>query len=219
MKKIVLFSIILIFCVVLFISGQSDNKYVNSNITKAEDEKINQINCIELYEAYLNGKHSLNIDGTDYTINELAYEYAAELDELKYAFYDMNDDKTPELHIRSPRFYIILTCREEELLFWCEESVYSTPLNNKAMLYIYSGGAPYHIIYEYRVFDFSGNIIEQVSFEKYDDNEDGFWGEEDLYIFSEKKVPQKTWDELTEEYLTIGSDNIQWIDYATANEV
>ena len=212
MKKIII-AIALFLCIVLiFFVGWKSGILIENN-KKYNNENVKQSNCMELYKAYIKGNQSVSVGNKTYTINDMVYEYASTLEEIKYAFFDMNGDGNPELHIRTSRFYIILTCKKEELVFWCEESVYSTPLNNRAMLYIRSGGAPEHISYEYKIFDFYGNIAEQISFEKYDDNEDGSFGENDLYLFSDVQISKIAWDELTKKYLSISSDQIQWLDY------
>jgi hypothetical protein len=169
---------------------------------------------IEIYKSFLKGDKTANIGDEAWTINTLAHKYGSTLDEIKYAFFDMNGDGNPELHIRTPRFYIILTYRDNNLILWREESVYSQPLNNKAMLYERPGGAPIHINYKYSVFDFYGEVSEEINFEKYDNNNNGIYDDSDLYLFLGVKIPKKDWDKLTSKYLSIDSDQIKWLTYS-----
>lgn len=163
--------------------------------------------CIEAYKLFLRGNKTAGIEGGFCTFDTLINNYGSKYNEIKYAFFDMNGDGNPELHICSPRFYIILTLRNNDIVLWREESIYSKPLNNRAILYSRSGGAPPHIDYKYSVFNFYGEITEEISFEKYDNNE------KDLYLFSGVEVTKDIWYKLTDKYLSIKFDQIKWFDY------
>ena len=86
----------------------------------------------------------------------------------KYAFFDMNGDGIPELHLYTGHgnSYEIYTYFDQEVTLWYSGVNYNYPLENRAMGYIRYGAAPTHIDYQYRVLDFWGNTQFYIKFTK-----------------------------------------------------
>jgi hypothetical protein len=87
---------------------------------------------------------------------------------------------------------------------------YYWPTNDGAIFYTRVGAGPPHMTYQYEEFDFWGNIVFHVDFEKYDDNMDDIYDDRDLYIFDGEEVSKEEWDALTEKYLSASTDLIKW---------
>lgn len=205
--KILLFSLFTLFAVVFV--ARID---IFSNKEAADNYEVG-LGVKKLYDKFLYGDGEVIFKDKKYSINELMNEYITEPNELCYASFDMNGDTIPELHLKSPRFYLILTAANEGLTVWHEDSVYTQPLNNRAILYERSGGGPEHISYQYSVLDFYGEVLLEISFEKYSPNDDGIYQENSDYFFEGLKLSKKDWDALTKKYLAIGCDQIKWYEY------
>lgn len=167
----------------------------------------------KLYDEFLQGENKAIFKENVVSIHDIIYEYSVESDDLHYAYFDMNGDSIPELHLKSPIFYLILTSTNEELTLWHEASPYSSPLNNGSILYERSDGAPSHISYKYSVFDFYGNVVLENVFEKYNPNPAGIYDENSDCFFEEVEVSKNDWDVLTKKYLEVGTELIEWNEY------
>ncbi len=119
----------------------------------------------------------------------------------KYAILDSNGDKIPDLHIKSVRYYYLLTYVDDELRIL--KNLSPNPqyyaLNNEAFISILYGpsGDEYH----YFKLDILGNEVGIVNFSKRDTNQNGFFDDADEYSFNEQNVSKEEWDTLTEPYL------------------
>lgn len=190
----------------------------NSSLNNPQDknDKINTNtldNALELYRQLLKGEKSIFYGETEKNIRTLITNEKNNTDiTFKYALFDTNSDGLPELHIRSKSHYFIISYMDNDLVVFPELSPYSVQLNNKAFLHTRIGGAPSHVSYVYMIMDYTGNEVFRFSFEKYDGNEDNIYDKDDMYLFNNVKVSQNTWNELTKEYLSIGSDEIKWFD-------
>lgn len=187
----------------------------NDSLQTSED--VLSANAIAAYNNFLEGsinaqdlKHEIS-DGV-VTIKDISLE-----PDLKtyYAFYDMNGDGIPELHLRPivGGSYAIFTYLDGQIALWHNGPDYESPLNNKAILYERDGGAPTHINYYYLVLDSDGNEISKVYFSKYHSIDESSLTESadyDLFMFEDKEVSKEEWDSLTKEYLTKSSDLIIW---------
>ena len=132
-----------------------------------------------------------------------------------YAFFDMNGDGIPELHLRpvDSAMYEIFTYRNGQVVAWHGGPDWESPLSNGAILYERPGGAPTHTNYIYTVLDFNGNVISEVSFAKYHSVENGGTSEsadDEIFTFGDKDVTKDEWDSLTKEYLSVTPAQIQW---------
>ena len=163
--------------------------------------------ALELYNEFLMGERTAKPKKGDYEISINDIFFGNEWNEWnKYAMFDMNGDGIPELHIRSVSFYEIFTYKEEALISWSGFMSRSAPLNNGAVLTVRHGGANSTTTYFYQEFDFNGNERMRVDFDSAESNE-GI----PVYFFENTEVSKKEWDALTEKYLSIGSDKIEWI--------
>ena len=134
----------------------------------------------------------------------------------RYAFFDMNGDGLPELHIHSRFVYNIVTCKNGELHIWKSLSTCAEPLNNRAVLETRTG-MPLRTQYTYYEYDFHGNEQLEVVFLKamaHLDNNKWIYDENSDYWFGNKQVSKEEWDSLTEPYFSIGSDKIEWMEYS-----
>ena len=125
-----------------------------------------------------------------------------------YTLFDCTNDGVPELHVRTARYYYVFTCVEDELVIWNSFHPRTVLLNNGTFLYDNNGGLA-HEDYCHQVLDNQGNVMHEVSFSKYE----GSGEYDELYFFEEIQVTKKEWEPLTEQYLSIGDDEIEWIDY------
>ncbi|WP_417007843.1 hypothetical protein [Anaerotruncus massiliensis (ex Togo et al. 2019)] len=130
----------------------------------------------------------------------------------KYAFFDMNGDGIPELHLSTGHgnSYEIYTYYNQEVMLWYRGVDYNYPLENRAMGYIRYGAAPTHIDYQYRVLDFWGDIQFYIEFTKGDTDENGIYDERDDYIYKGKWISKEEWDKLTEPYLAVKPADLCW---------
>ncbi|WP_312425558.1 hypothetical protein [Lacrimispora sp.] len=132
-----------------------------------------------------------------------------------YAFFDMNGDGIPELHLRPivGGSYAIFTYLDGQIVLWHNGPDYETPLNNGAILYERDGAAPTHINYYYLVLDSDGNEISKVNFSKYHSVDENGLTEStdyDVFMFEDNEVDVDEWNSLTTEYLSNSSDLIIW---------
>lgn len=190
---------------------------------KASKNSGNQImeNCIEMYNEFLNGEISVSSDTDESSVSSNTEEgskiniydlFLLDENYNKFTFFDANQNGIPELHLSSMREYRILECIDNELKIIYSGTGYDMLLNNGALLYSRSGGAPEHISYKYTELDADNNIV-QITFEKYNTlNEKD---EDDLYLFEDEEITKKEFEERTKKYLTVDSDLIIWSDYWT----
>lgn len=188
--------IVIILCLILFIGIilVFKNYKMQSNYEKA----------MVLYEEFLAGEKSVKESSEQISIDYISIP-TGEPDRryhTEYAYFDSNGDKIPELHIKSARYYFILSCRNDKLIIWKNLSpnpVYY-PLNSGAFMGYRPGGAPMHDDYIYRIFDYGGNEVYSFGFSRYDSNQNGIYDENDEYSV-ESVVTKQVWESLTEPYL------------------
>jgi len=166
--------------------------------------------------------YSVNGDGEGVNIMDIITP-TGEPDEhyfTRYTLFDSTGDGNPELHVRSVREYYIITCAdgESELVIWAACYPQTELLNNGAFLYTHLGGAPSHEDFEYFTLDDRGNEILSVYFSRYDSDSDGDYDAEDLYLVEGEEVTWEMWQKSTEEYLSVGSDEIEWKEVYTETE-
>ena len=157
--------------------------------------------AMKLYEEFLAGQRSVRLN------NE--YAVFAENKWIRYAFFDMNKDGIPELHVRGNGTYSILTCRDGELVIWASPNYYAEPLNNGAIFSMRDEG--FSIQYHYIEYDFYGNEQLRIDFGKARPNDKGVYDENSNCYFEDEEVSMQEWNALTEKYFAIGSDKIEWI--------
>jgi len=164
-------------------------------------------NAVKLYDEFLRGERSVELGDAKVRIGDIFR--GDEWD--RYALFDMNGDGIPELHVRSSGPYEIISYRDGELVPWESFWSYSKPLNNGALLSERPGGANSTIAYAYSVFDSYGSEQLCVRFEKANPNDDGAYDENSDYFFEDVKVSMDEWNALTGKYLSVGSDEIEWM--------
>ena len=197
-------------------AGPVAMKDTTAQTTEQTTITVTKEQAMRLYEEFLAGKRDAKFQ-PPYN-GEVCIDTLFTGDEWdRYAFFDMNDDGVPELHIRSSHgIYDIITCKGDELTVWGCPGHYAEPLNNGAILvtrHSADGSS-----YAYIEYDFYGNEQLRINFAKglipslingkyvYDENI-GYW-------FEGEQVSMEEWDALTEPYFSIGSDKIEWIDVA-----
>jgi len=134
----------------------------------------------------------------------------------RYAFFDVNGDGIPELHVHRMD-YTILTCEDGELLAWGDFHHMSKLLNNGDILLKRLPGAGYNVSYDYIELDLNGNEQSRIGFARsmpHMINDELIFDENSHYWFEGKEVSMEEWDTLTEKYLSVGSVEIEWIDIA-----
>lgn len=195
------------------LKNEAITTYIIEESTEITSKIINPKKTIQnttyegLYNNFLNGDATVLYNNKNLNIYQLTENINKNID---YAFFDMNNDNIPELHIKCPWFYLIITISNNELKFWKDASVYETPLNNKALFYERHGGAPTHISYQYTTLDYNGKDLFNISFSKYDANMDDIYDEKDKYFINDSEVSKAYWDNETKKYFIIKNDLIKW---------
>ena len=71
--------------------------------------------------------------------------------------------------------------------------------------------APVVWCYTYVELDNEGNEIVEVGFSTCNTNQNEVCDDEDEYSFEGQEVTMNEWNELTQEYFEIGTDEIEWV--------
>lgn len=187
--------------------------------SEASQTPEHEADALAAYDEFLTGdidaqdsKHEIS-DGV-VTMKELSLEPDYK---TYHAFFDMNGDGIPELHLRPTEggSYMIFTYLDGQIVLWHNGPDYEGPINNGAILYERDGAAPTHINYYYLTLDSNGNELSKVYFAKYHSVDQSGTKESadyDTFVFEDKEVTEEEWNSLTREYLSNSSDLIQWID-------
>ena len=189
----------------------------NRGILKISEDSPVYAEAMAAYEAFLHNELSVEMGGWDspFTIAEIPWgtlvPYEEVVDSYVYALFDMNKDGLPELHIRMPGHYIILTYYNGELIRWYEGIYCEWPTSNGNILYIRNGGGPLNVVYQYISLDYWGKVIDRLYFAKYDSNQDGQFTMDDDYYFEDIILTQEDWLTLTEKYLNFEETSIIWL--------
>ena len=203
-KKIIIF-----FFLLIFLSACA----LESSPAMPQDEDVYE-KVLLLYEEFLNGEINAKNDNISININDIfRFDDVERSKYNQYAFFDMNADGLPELHVRSIGSYDIFTYQDGNIILWHSDVPYSYPLNNGAVLYTRYGGAPSHIDYAYTLFDFYGKEIFKIYFSVYDSTNESNYDENALFIFDDVELSKENWDLLTERYFSEKSDLIEWMVY------
>ncbi len=195
---------VLLFVLIFIIGCKADRAIPQSSVTQRDA-------AIAIYTDFICGKIEAKTENGTVRITHTmskdttVYNMAGEC-----AFFDMNGDGIPELHVRE-RFYDIYSYYDGELHLWRTGTLYELPLDNRAILHTRYGAAPPNISYTYVVFDFWGNETMAHSFQKGDIDHNDVYDESDDYFFEEIKLSKADWNALTENYLSVASDLITWV--------
>ncbi len=163
-----------------------------------------------LYMEFLRGNRAVNgmmISDIIIPTGEPEKQYFSE-----YTFWDSDGDNFNELHIRSERYYYVIDCVNDELCVWKELHPRTELLNNGDYLYIHIGEAPPHYDYQYFVTNQEGEDVWSISYSWYDENNNGAFEKNDLYLMEGTQVlSYEEWEEVQKNYLNVGTDKISWI--------
>jgi hypothetical protein len=112
---------------------------------------------IRMYNEFLEGK--ISVEGIDMNFLTTPKGEPDRHYTTKYALFDSNGDKIPELHINSARYYYILSYINNKLIIWknmtTDPQTYT--LKNGAFISKYFGAAPLSDDYTYFILNFLGN--------------------------------------------------------------
>jgi len=204
--------IMLIACFVL-LSACGNSQY--SKLTADNEISTNEQNsekdvAIDAYMEFLNG--SINVESIDIDFITIPTREPDKRYITDYALFDSNGDLIPELHIKSARYYYILSYKDKELFIWKNLSPkpYYYAINNGAFL-SWHMWAHNHDEFNYMVFDYLGNDILGISFSRYDDNQNGVFDDADKYLFDGVIVTKTIWEELAERYLYTDENGVEHI--------
>jgi len=169
--------------------------------------------AVAAYSLFLEGKieaHDPDAkrSGDSLFLQDILYvDYTATM----YAFYDINDDGVPELHLRPTAgfLYDVFTYRDGEVIWWYMNTAYCLPFNIKAILYERRGISHDDINYMYISLDSDGYELSRDILYKYR-LEFG-----SRYVINEEEVSADTWEEYTSNYLQNQSEEIIWRDVIT----
>jgi len=171
-------------------------------LNKEDLERATMIDkAITSCNEFLNGEKSVDGIDMDFIISpkgEKDKHYAT-----KYAFWDSNSDNVPELHINSARYYYVFSYVNGEMKIFKDLSPYPYyyALNNGGFISYRPGAAPDSDEYNYLIYNYLGNEILNISFAKYDLNENGIYDSGDEYFYDGVKVTKEIWEKLTERFL------------------
>ena len=173
----------------------------------------NDNDAMEHYEAFLMGKECAYAGEETFDIisfirptKEPDKHYAT-----RYTYFDSDEDGQSELHIRSVRRYEIITYRNGRLEVWKTLTRDYELLNNGAFLCTTAISAPVVWCYTYVELDNEGNEIVEVGFSTCNTNQNEVCDDEDEYSFEGQEVTMNEWNELTQKYFEIGTDEIEWV--------
>lgn len=161
--------------------------------------------AMQQYQEFLDGKQSVataygevNLDFITIPTGEPNNRYSA-----AYAYFDSTGDKIPELHVKSARYYYILSCKQGELFIWKNLSPYPHYYlqNNGEFMSYRAGAGPLHDDYCCYTFDCFGEEIWSLGFSRYDSNLNKVYDESDEYFYGDDVVTKQEWEKLTEDYL------------------
>lgn len=186
----------------------------NQTDTIVKDELANttnkEVNFDEIFNNFLTGQtDAIDKDGQRRNI----YYYldqTSEEDLREYAVYDMNGDAIPELIIRSRISLDIFWIYNNELTLWYSDVSYTKPLNNMALLYEQAGGGPEHTNYMYIVLGYHGEELYKINFSEYSNGEVHHVQYDNKYFINDTEVTKEIYDSLSERFLNIGDDRIEW---------
>lgn len=209
-----------VFCLSGFIIGYflvKDNVFArdvwlssNEDVVCSEQEQNVELEkAMKAYYDFLNG--NICVEGVDMDFITIPTREENKRYATEYVIADANGDNIPDLHVKSARYYYIFSYLEDELVIFKDMSSYRYcyPLKNGGFIRHVYGGAPEADYYCYFVFDNEGNLIEEISFSKYDSNENHIYDENDEYVFLDEKVTKEEWERLTEEYIYMDENGVE----------
>ncbi|MGN0492673.1 MAG: hypothetical protein ACI4F7_03410 [Acutalibacteraceae bacterium] len=166
---------------------------------------VNNNSADMLFNSFITGK----TDALDKQGNLLKLKSLLNGNTAEYAFYDMNGDERPELLIKSNSALTVFWIENNCVTLWREDTCYSKPLNNSAILSQRHGGAPEHTDYSYSVLGYKGDELYRIEFSEY--AESGQNGNK--YFINGTEVSESVYDSLTAPLLNIGDNKINWISF------
>ena len=168
-------------------------------------------NAISMYQEFLAGRRSLEDQNEKGEVN---------IDDIfigdgwdRYAFFDVNGDGIPELHIHRTAYYI-LACEDDGLHIWGSFPSSSKLLSSGDILIERLPGAGYYVSYDFIDLDLDSNEQSRIEFARampHMLNDEPIFDESSKYWFEGKEVSMEEWNILTEKYLSIAPAEIEWI--------
>ena len=190
--------------------------------TSYDDTELdNSDRAMMLYKEFLSGDRNVkgisNIDDITMPKGETDRRYFK-----KYAYCDANGDTIPELHIKSGKYYFVISYEDNDLFVWKDLSAYNSeyyPLSNGAFLMRKDDvQASPGVSYRYSVFNIKRDEIFGFSFSKANINECTGYDEGDEYLYDGISISQEMWEKLTKRYVyqdnkgnLIIADDLNWI--------
>ena len=179
-----------------------------NNSVETTDEKI--VQAIAIYQEFLEGKISSK---EGYSIEEMTIPTGEPEHRFStsYAFWDSTGDDIPELHVNAARYYYVFAYRDGELVRWLDLSPYPCYEALKSGAFIFHWDKPGDKGFRYSIFDYSGNEIMGITFNKYDKNNNYIFDEDDEYLINWVEVTQEAWEGLASQYLYIDENGVERI--------
>lgn len=183
----------------------AESKKAYSDSLDIDFSSVDDNNSSEmLYNSFIAGEN----DAIDKQGNSIKLKSLLTGD-TKYTFYDMNGDETPELLIKSNSVLTVFWIENNRVSLWREDTCYSKPLNNSAIISVRRGGAPEHTDYSYSVLGYRGDELYRIEFSEYAES-----GQNDSkYFINSTEVSESVYTSLTVPLLNIGDNNINWISF------
>ena len=214
MKKIIILFTSL--CLIFMLAACKQSEEILSDNTN-EKTSSESIATDTLYNKFLSKKiNALDKNGNTITLDEY-FNDESKNTYHQYAIYDMNGDDIPELIIRTVKGLDIFWIKNDKVTLWYQGTNYSKPLNNRAILYERSGGAPDNTIYQYIILDYTGEEVLKISFSEYYGGDDPslleHFDSSELYLINQQEVTKTIYENLCKTpILSIADDAIEWKD-------
>ena len=157
-------------------------------VLKESDEALDEN---ALYDALING--TANVDSLPESV-DFTSDY--------YEILDIDNDGRDEMFLETGDLCYVIDNDGKHLAIIYEGTVYEKLINTerlKGIGYYRAGGAPTHETYQFTTFSKNSEVDKVITFERYDDNEDGVYDENDIYIYEEQTVTNTEWEEKTKD--------------------
>jgi hypothetical protein len=192
----------------------------NNGQGKNEERRENYNAAVKYYAEFLSGKKSAQkkLNGSLRTIAEW-FDLIDSSYTVAYTTIDMNWDGVPELCAKIGYKSYVFTFENGGIREWSNLGAYGEPRSDGSVIFTRSGGGPAHIDYKVVYYDYWGNQRSEITFSKYDSDQNGIYDDKDAYFYCDVELPKSSWDSITDIYLSAPSNNAEWQTYKPGDNI